>query len=153
MGSLPTMSTTETNTTFGVVELQQLDIDHDDVVNQTDMIKRSSDHMVLNTPDPPTMLQELLSSVKQTIFPHKPNNSTNKKHSSSSPSRRLSNSSSFRRLALFFQELFPILRWGRHYKLSKFKNDLMSGLTLASLSIPQVTSIYSTPQTHILYLY
>ncbi|POO04049.1 Low affinity sulfate transporter [Trema orientale] len=137
------MSTTETSTTFGVVELQQLDtiIDHhDDAVNPTEhiIIRPSDHHLVLNTPDPPTLCQDLLSSIKDTLFPRKHNNFTSNKHSSSSSSspKRFS-SSIFSRLALFFSALFPILRWGRHYKLSKFKSDLMSGLTLASLSIPQ----------------
>ncbi|KAK9110635.1 hypothetical protein Sjap_018695 [Stephania japonica] len=39
--------------------------------------------------------------------------------------------------ASVLQGLFPILQWCRAYKATKFKNDLMAGLTLASLSIPQ----------------
>ncbi|KAF9607825.1 hypothetical protein IFM89_001573 [Coptis chinensis] len=35
------------------------------------------------------------------------------------------------------QTLFPILEWGRDYNLSKFKGDLIAGLTIASLCIPQ----------------
>ncbi|KAL6225233.1 hypothetical protein ACLB2K_004084 [Fragaria x ananassa] len=35
------------------------------------------------------------------------------------------------------QEIFPILVWGRSYSISKFKHDLMAGLTIASLCIPQ----------------
>ncbi|XP_057490761.1 low affinity sulfate transporter 3-like isoform X1 [Actinidia eriantha] len=80
---------------------------------------------VLNSPNPPSLLQELISSVKETIFPYR------SKLSSSSPKQPLS------RVFLLLQGLFPILSWARNYKASKFKNDLMAGLTLASLCIPQ----------------
>ncbi|KAJ6397970.1 hypothetical protein OIU77_018893 [Salix suchowensis] len=33
--------------------------------------------------------------------------------------------------------MFPIFSWCRHYKATEFKNDLLAGLTLASLCIPQ----------------
>ncbi|XP_062099325.1 low affinity sulfate transporter 3-like isoform X2 [Humulus lupulus] len=126
MGSLQS----ETNNTFGVImELQQLDIANDDAAlsNRTTdhhhhQIKTSSDQMVLNTPDPPTFWHELLSTIKEPLCSKKKENihTKNINHCSS-----------------FLLTLFPILRWGRHYKLSMFKNDFMSGLTLASLSIPQ----------------
>ncbi|XVF15141.1 hypothetical protein REPUB_Repub09cG0124000 [Reevesia pubescens] len=35
------------------------------------------------------------------------------------------------------QATFPILSWCQNYKATKFKHDLMAGLTLASLCIPQ----------------
>lgn len=35
--------------------------------------------------------------------------------------------------------LFPILEWSKSYSLKSFRSDTMAGLTLASLSIPQVT--------------
>ncbi|KAJ6939402.1 hypothetical protein NC651_005753 [Populus alba x Populus x berolinensis] len=81
---------------------------------------------VLNSPDPPGLLQELGSSVREIIFPR------GKKHTSSTARQKQQS-----RAIEFLQGVFPILRWGRDYKASKFKNDLMAGLTLASLSIPQ----------------
>ncbi|XP_020100899.1 sulfate transporter 1.2-like [Ananas comosus] len=42
-----------------------------------------------------------------------------------------------KKLLLGLQFIFPILEWGRHYNLSKFKGDLIAGLTIASLCIPQ----------------
>lgn len=33
--------------------------------------------------------------------------------------------------------LFPILEWWKNYSLKSFRSDLMAGLTLSSLSIPQ----------------
>ena len=37
------------------------------------------------------------------------------------------------------QPTFPILSWCQNYKATKFKHDLLAGLTLASLCIPQVS--------------
>ncbi|XP_058191902.1 sulfate transporter 1.3-like [Rhododendron vialii] len=42
-----------------------------------------------------------------------------------------------RKLVLGLQALFPILDWGRDYNRSKFMGDLIAGLTIASLAIPQ----------------
>ncbi|RRT48446.1 hypothetical protein B296_00048260 [Ensete ventricosum] len=42
-----------------------------------------------------------------------------------------------RQLVLGLQFLFPVLEWGRSYNLSKFKGDVIAGLTIASLCIPQ----------------
>ncbi|KAL5992305.1 Sulfate transporter 1.2 [Asimina triloba] len=42
-----------------------------------------------------------------------------------------------RKILLGLQSLFPILEWGRDYNLHKFKGDLIAGLTIASLCIPQ----------------
>ncbi|KAI8550474.1 hypothetical protein RHMOL_Rhmol06G0109400 [Rhododendron molle] len=77
---------------------------------------------ILNSPDPPNPFKELISTVKETIC----------SSSSSSPKQPQS-----RRAVCFLRGLFPILSWARNYKASKFKADLMAGLTLASLSIPQ----------------
>ncbi|KAK2978563.1 hypothetical protein RJ640_006682 [Escallonia rubra] len=81
---------------------------------------------VLNSPDPPGIWHELVGSIKETVFPR-----GNKFCSSSTKQPRASPAASF------LKGLFPILSWGRNYKASKFKNDLMAGLTIASLSIPQ----------------
>jgi high affinity sulfate transporter 1 len=39
---------------------------------------------------------------------------------------------------LGLQHVFPVLDWGRRYTLDDFKGDLVAGLTIASLCIPQV---------------
>jgi len=39
--------------------------------------------------------------------------------------------------------LFPILDWVPSYSFSLFKSDLVAGLTIASLAIPQASSIFS----------
>ncbi|KAF5749826.1 low affinity sulfate transporter 3 [Tripterygium wilfordii] len=80
---------------------------------------------VLNAPEPPSFWREVLDSVKKTIKP--PGNT----------SEILKRQPGSKRVVLFLQAIFPILSWGRNYKVTKFKNDLMAGLTLASLCIPQ----------------
>ncbi|CDP01189.1 unnamed protein product [Coffea canephora] len=81
---------------------------------------------LLNSPDPPGFFHEIFSSTRRTILPHGTRN-----HSS------LPKKSSASKAFSFLQGLFPILEWGRNYRATKFKRDLMAGLTLASLCIPQ----------------
>jgi len=82
---------------------------------------------VLDSPNPPPLWKKLFSSVKETILPH-----GNKFCFSSK--RKTINGHALSCL----QNLFPIISWLRDYKVSKFKDDLLAGLTLASLCIPQV---------------
>ncbi|KAJ9673772.1 hypothetical protein PVL29_023369 [Vitis rotundifolia] len=83
---------------------------------------------VLNSPEPPGLCHEIVSSIKSAVFPN------GSKHSSSSTKQTRSTAAG---VVSFLHGLFPILTWGRNYKATKFRNDLMAGLTLASLSIPQ----------------
>lgn len=111
MGSLPTQ-------TFDVEQQQQQRLD----IENNGNIEIS--HLVLESPEPPGLWHELIGSIKETVFPH---------------GNKLSKKRNRRQHAVsVLQGLFPILSWGRNYKASKFKNDLMAGLTLASLCIPQV---------------
>lgn len=48
-----------------------------------------------------------------------------------------------RKLVLAVQYVFPIFRWAPHYNLSLFQSDLIAGLTIASLAIPQVKSMHA----------
>ncbi|KAK9134333.1 hypothetical protein Syun_013663 [Stephania yunnanensis] len=77
--------------------------------------------LVLNGLEPPGALHEFIGWIKETMFP----NAHMFKNRPASCARSV------------LPGLFPILRWCRAYKAAKFKNDLMAGLTLASLSIPQ----------------
>ncbi|XP_052203005.1 low affinity sulfate transporter 3 [Diospyros lotus] len=81
---------------------------------------------VLNSPDPPGMFHELIGSAKHAFTPRivKLSSSSRKQHRSTV-------------VLSLLQGLFPILSWARSYNPSKFKDDLLAGLTLASLSIPQ----------------
>lgn len=95
---------------------------------QKESVERS--HWVLDAPEPPGLVKEFISSIKETI----------------SPSESSSRKTPSRRALSFLQGVFPILIWGRGYKASMFKSDLLAGLTLASLCIPQVAK-YTTLAT------
>ena len=43
-----------------------------------------------------------------------------------------------RKFVLGLQYFLPILQWAPHYTLTLLKSDIISGLTIASLAIPQV---------------
>uniref|UniRef100_A0A0E0LUR5 STAS domain-containing protein n=1 Tax=Oryza punctata TaxID=4537 RepID=A0A0E0LUR5_ORYPU len=53
------------------------------------------------------------------------------------PLRQYKDQSGSAKFMMALQFLFPIFEWGRSYNLSKFKGDLIAGLTIASLCIPQ----------------
>lgn len=88
-------------------------------------------NLVLNSPDPPGFCQQIFGLIKRSVFPQRNNTPS----SSSSSSQKEKPPSA--RLIAVLSSVFPVLSWGRNYKASKFKNDLIAGLTLASLSIPQ----------------
>lgn len=70
------------------------------------------------------LLTEFKATVKETFF-------------SDDPLRPFKDQPKSRKLVLGLQAVFPILEWGRDYNLTKFRGDLISGLTIASLCIPQ----------------
>ncbi|XP_058096699.1 sulfate transporter 1.3-like [Magnolia sinica] len=70
------------------------------------------------------LFREFTSTVKETFF-------------ADDPLRSFKDQPKSRKLVLGVQALFPILEWGRHYDISKFKGDVIAGLTIASLCIPQ----------------
>ncbi|CAO2210871.1 unnamed protein product [Urochloa humidicola] len=53
------------------------------------------------------------------------------------PLRQYKDQSGSTKFKMGLQFLFPVFDWGRTYNLSKFKGDLIAGLTIASLCIPQ----------------
>ncbi|XP_010534061.1 PREDICTED: sulfate transporter 2.2 isoform X2 [Tarenaya hassleriana] len=77
--------------------------------------------LLMDSPEPPTLWQELVRFIRTSVFSKK----SSKKDKNSNP------------VLFCLKSIFPILTWGRHYKLNMFKKDVMAGLTLASLSIPQ----------------
>lgn len=112
--------------TFNVEMTDNIDGDGDG--DKKDLAAERS-RWVLDGPKPPGLCEELMDSVRETIASCK-----HKYHSS------LKNQSFPKRLISIQKEIFPILAWGREYKIAKFKSDLMAGLTIASLCIPQVKS-------------
>jgi high affinity sulfate transporter 1 len=56
---------------------------------------------------------------------------------SDDPLRPFKDQPKSKKLWLGLQHVFPMLDWGRNYTLGKFKGDLIAGMTIASLCIPQ----------------
>ncbi|KAL8058367.1 hypothetical protein ABFX02_03G013500 [Erythranthe guttata] len=120
-----TTTTTPPSDTLPIMELQQLDADA--AASSTAAAAASErGKWLLSSPNPPSPWQEIYTSVKETVLLPQPNNRQPR-----------TNTNNNKWPLLFLQALFPILKWGRNYKATKFKNDLMAGLTLASLCIPQ----------------
>lgn len=76
-------------------------------------------------PQKQQLVKGFKETVKETFF-------------SDDPLRPFKGQPGSRKFVVGLQTLFPILEWGRHYNLSKFKGDFIAGLTIASLCIPQV---------------
>lgn len=53
------------------------------------------------------------------------------------PLRHFKDQPGSKKFLLALKSIFPILEWGKDYNLIKFKGDLIAGLTIASLCIPQ----------------
>lgn len=70
-------------------------------------------------------IREFGDTLKETFFPD-------------DPLRPYKNQPKSRKLLLGLQFMFPVLDWGRNYNLTMLKGDIISGLTIASLCIPQV---------------
>ncbi|CAL5442216.1 unnamed protein product [Camellia sinensis] len=53
------------------------------------------------------------------------------------PLHRFKNQACCRKLLLGLQFFFPVFQWGPNYSLNLLRSDVISGLTIASLAIPQ----------------
>uniref|UniRef100_A0A1D1YH94 Sulfate transporter 1.3 n=1 Tax=Anthurium amnicola TaxID=1678845 RepID=A0A1D1YH94_9ARAE len=70
------------------------------------------------------LVREFKDIVKETFFPD-------------DPLRSFKDQPKKKKFILGLRAFFPVLDWGRHYNFHKFKGDLIAGLTIASLCIPQ----------------
>ncbi|CAN0898489.1 Sulfate transporter 3.1 [Linum grandiflorum] len=75
-------------------------------------------------PPPQPFLRSLKYNLKETFFPD-------------DPLRQFKNQRPARKLMLGLQYFFPIFEWGSRYTLAFLKADVISGITIASLAIPQ----------------
>jgi len=80
--------------------------------------------LVLNSPSPPSLREELVSVVGKAFRPRPPGDGGRAPRCPW--------------ILTALQCVFPVLQWGRTYTLKSFRSDVMAGLTLASLGIPQV---------------
>ncbi|KAM3230435.1 hypothetical protein ACQJBY_060924 [Aegilops geniculata] len=81
--------------------------------------------LVLNSPRPPSLREELVGVVGKAFRPHGSGHGGDRR-----PPR-------WAWVLTALQAVFPVLQWGRSYTLKSFRSDVMAGLTLASLGIPQ----------------
>lgn len=79
----------------------------------------------VGAPQKKNLLKEITGTLKETFF-------------ADDPLRSFKDQPKSRKFVLGMQAIFPILEWGRNYNLTKFRGDLIAGLTIASLCIPQV---------------
>lgn len=107
---------------FPAVELLDEDIKSSDSVKNTEQ-ELFSVHRV-SIPQRATLVQGFEDALKETFFP-------------GDPLRSFKNQSVPRKFSLGLKYVFPVLQWGKGYNLSTFKDDLIAGLTIGSLSIPQ----------------
>jgi len=75
-------------------------------------------------PPPQPFFKSLKYSLKETFFPD-------------DPFRKFKNQTSSVKFVLGLQYFFPIFEWAPKYTLQFLKSDLISGITIASLAIPQ----------------
>ncbi|KAK7400751.1 hypothetical protein VNO78_12054 [Psophocarpus tetragonolobus] len=83
----------------------------------------SKRHQVVSPPYK-SCLQQFSTKLKETFFPD-------------DPLRQFKGQPLNRRVILGAQYFFPVLQWAPNYSIKLFKSDLISGLTIASLAIPQ----------------
>lgn len=75
-------------------------------------------------PPPKPFLKTLKSNVKETLFPD-------------DPFRKFKNQPLSKKISLGFKYFVPILDWAPRYTLQLFKADIIAGITIASLAVPQ----------------
>ncbi|CAA0832138.1 Sulfate transporter 3.1 [Striga hermonthica] len=75
-------------------------------------------------PPPQPFVRSLANTLKETFFPD-------------DPLRQFKGQPAGRKAVLGLRYFFPILQWGPRYTLDFFKSDLIAGVTIASLAIPQ----------------
>lgn len=82
--------------------------------------------MARQVPVPPERpyCETLGDNLKETFFPD-------------DPFRQFRGQPPVRRVVLALQYLFPMLDWASRYTFSDLRADLISGITIASLAIPQ----------------
>jgi sulfate transporter 2, low-affinity len=83
--------------------------------------------LVLNSPKPPSLREELVGVFGKAFRPR-----------AASGAGAGGRQPRWSWVLTALQCVFPVLQWFRNYNLKAFKGDVMAGLTLASLGIPQV---------------
>ncbi|KAL0846218.1 hypothetical protein Bca101_019464 [Brassica carinata] len=89
------------------------------------MCKRALQYPQVETPPPQPFLISLKNTLNEILF-------------ADDPFRKIRNESkTSKKIELGLRHMFPILEWARGYNLEYLKSDVISGITIASLAIPQ----------------
>lgn len=80
----------------------------------------------VGVPPKQNLFKEFRETLKETFF-------------ADDPLRPFKDQSRSQKFILGIQTIFPIFEWGRKYNLKKLRGDLIAGLTIASLCIPQAS--------------
>ncbi|KAG8660408.1 hypothetical protein MANES_02G156000v8 [Manihot esculenta] len=78
----------------------------------------------VGVPPKQNLFKEFKATVKETLF-------------ADDPLRPFKDQPGSKKFVMGMQTLFPILEWGRSYNFTKLRGDIIAGLTIASLCIPQ----------------
>ena len=94
-----------------------------------DMVRDAEMEIVIvhcvNVPPSEGIVREVKHTVKETLFPD-------------DPFRQFKNQPRSRKCVLGLQYVFPIFEWAPKYSLNLLKFHVLPGITITSLSIPQV---------------
>ncbi|XP_010455991.1 PREDICTED: sulfate transporter 3.2-like [Camelina sativa] len=87
--------------------------------------KKASQYHKVETPPPQPFLKSLKNTLNEILF-------------ADDPFRKIRNEpKTSKKIELGLRHVFPILEWARGYNLGYLKSDVISGITIASLAIPQ----------------
>ncbi|XP_010527550.1 PREDICTED: sulfate transporter 1.3-like [Tarenaya hassleriana] len=78
----------------------------------------------VGVPPKQNLFNEFMHHIRETFF-------------HDDPLRHFKDQPRSKKFMLGVQAVFPVFEWGRNYNLTKFRGDLIAGLTIASLCIPQ----------------
>ena len=90
---------------------------------------------------PPVEIHDVCLPPKQTTL-HKLKHRLSEIFFPDDPCHGFKNQTWLRKFILGLQFFFPIFQWGSEYNVSLLKSDVISGLTIASLAIPQVRHVF-----------
>ncbi|KAI6693292.1 hypothetical protein NL676_021002 [Syzygium grande] len=93
------------------------------MMGNMDNMDNECPHKVAIPPTKP-FLKSLATTLKETFFPD-------------DPFRQFRSQSPSRKLVMGLQYFVPILEWAPRYTFDSFKADLVAGITIASLAVPQ----------------
>ncbi|KAE8701628.1 High affinity sulfate transporter 1 [Hibiscus syriacus] len=106
--------------------LKDVEVETKEMDNRSQSASQQGMHYLHKVGIPPkqNLVSEFTARVKETFF-------------ADDPLRPFKDQPRSRKLVLSIQAIFPIFQWGRSYSWKKFRGDLIAGLTIASLCIPQ----------------